>query len=147
MMNTAEVDSGASGLIAPVMPLPTPTWQVHSPQVIPIAPTIVYQLAPPIQWEPHSHGPCGRARDGQFGNRAGGRGGRGGAGCSYCLVCGQMDHWARSCPQRYGACLEGAPPPLYQPLAQQAPFTTQPPNAALIPPQGCQYHVQGWEQQ
>ncbi|MEQ2176981.1 hypothetical protein GOODEAATRI_033790 [Goodea atripinnis] len=141
-MITAEVDSRTCGLMAPVLPSGS-QGEVKSPQAIPMAPTIVYQLAPPIQWEPYSYGPRGRARGELFGNRAGGRVGRRGAGSSSCLVCGQMDHWARSCPQRYGARPEGAPPPLHQPLAQQAPFTAQPPNAAFIPPHGCQYPVLG----
>ncbi|MEQ2183061.1 hypothetical protein GOODEAATRI_028751 [Goodea atripinnis] len=119
------------------------TWsqgEVKSPH-IPMAPTIVYQLPPPIQWE--SYDPRGRASGGLFGNRAGGRAGSGGVGSSPCLVCGEMNHWARSCPQRYGARPEGAPLPLHQPLVQQAPFPAQPPNPTFIPPQGCQYPVQG----
>ncbi|MEQ2207436.1 hypothetical protein XENOCAPTIV_012379, partial [Xenoophorus captivus] len=37
--------------------------ETKSPQ-IPMAPTIVYQLPPPIQWESYTYGPRGRARGG-----------------------------------------------------------------------------------
>ncbi|MEQ2213821.1 hypothetical protein XENOCAPTIV_021521, partial [Xenoophorus captivus] len=126
--------------------VPWSQGEIKSPQ-IPMAPTIVYQLPPPIQWESYSYGPRGWVRGGLFGIRARGRAGRGGAGSSSCLVCGQMDHWARNCPQRYGARPEGAPPPSHQSPGQQGPFPAQPPNAAFIPSQGCQYPVQGWGQQ
>ncbi|MEQ2179711.1 hypothetical protein GOODEAATRI_027979 [Goodea atripinnis] len=69
---------------------------VKPPQMILIAPTNVYQLAPPMQWESQPYSPRGRARGGPFGKRAGRRGGQGGAGSSSYLVCGQTDHGARS---------------------------------------------------